>query len=168
MTTKLQKPPVLVVIQLNGGNGDDKMDGGGGHDFMDGGARNDRMNGGSGGDTLFGNLGFDFLDGGTGNDTLNGGDNNDTLKGGASGQDVFIFEGSWGEDVILDFEGQDQIDLSTVSEIGGFTDLVDNHIRDNRGEAEIFDDLGNSILLTGVAVSDIGTGLTFFEDNFIF
>jgi hypothetical protein len=61
-------------------------------------------------DTLNGLGGDDKLSGLGGTDTLNGGAGNDTLSGGA-GVDRFVFAGSFGKDVVTDFESKDVIQL---------------------------------------------------------
>jgi Ca2+-binding RTX toxin-like protein len=68
-------------------------------------------NGGSGDDSISGGSLSDFLVGGSGNDRLNGREGSDSFIGGA-GADVFVFDGSPGNDRILDFvSGTDRIDL---------------------------------------------------------
>lgn len=60
------------------------------------------LNGGNGNDRLVGSHGNDTLLGGNGNDTLLGGDGDDLLVGGA-GADVFDFSTSNGNDILKDF-----------------------------------------------------------------
>ncbi len=106
--------------ELNGEAGNDRLNGGGGDDVVNGGDDNDRLAGNSGDDELNGDAGNDSLNGGTGMDTLNGGTGNDHLNGG-SGPDTFIFEGSFGDDKIKDFDrNTDKIII-----VGG-TDLDSN------------------------------------------
>jgi len=74
--------------------GNDKLQGKGGDDTLEGGADNDKLYGGTGDDWLDGGLGSDKLDGGGGNDSLTGGE----------GVDRFFFLGSFGKDLVIDFE----------------------------------------------------------------
>ena len=70
------------------------------------------INAGGGDDNVTGGLAADFLVGGTGNDRINGREGNDRLIGGA-GNDRFIFNGTPGNDTIIDFATTiDKIDLS--------------------------------------------------------
>lgn len=117
------------ALQLNGGNGDDRiyglggddeMMGNAGNDYLEGGAGNDILYGGSDSDALIGGADSDTLEGGKGDDTLIGGTESgtddgvgDTLKGG-DGFDTYI---AGNNDFILDSDGKgnvlfDGIDLS--------------------------------------------------------
>ncbi|CUH77516.1 calcium-binding protein [Tropicibacter naphthalenivorans] len=100
---------------LKGGGGSDYMNGGDGDDFLKGGTYQDTLYGSYGNDTLTANRHDDYLDGGEGDDLLLGGGGedtlfgnwwNDTLKGGADA-DLFLFDDSYGSDVILDFNAAD-------------------------------------------------------------
>jgi Ca2+-binding RTX toxin-like protein len=80
--------------------------------------------------TLIGNSGGNALSGGAGKDVLDGRAGNDTLTGG-TGADVFIFVKGGGRDVVTDFgPGADRVDLSGISDITSFADLVKNHAVD--------------------------------------
>lgn len=81
--------------RLYGMAGDDVVIGYSGHDHLEGNAGNDQLDGGAGNDTLLG---------GVGNDQLAGGANDDLLKGGA-GSDTYLFDGSAGQDTIIDADG---------------------------------------------------------------
>lgn len=120
-------------------------------------ARND-LEGLAGADWLKGLGGNDTLNGGDGKDTLDGGNGNDTLIGGA-GNDTFVFKGSWGNDVIEDFETagrKEKIDLSAISNIKSFRDLKNNHLETNSdGDVVITDNKGNTITLTDISISDL-------------
>jgi len=74
--------------------------------------------------------GNDILSGGAGGDVLDGGRGNDRLTGGA-GADIFVFAGRIGRDTVTDFNAHgaahDVIDLSGVSNIPDFDDLIANH-----------------------------------------
>lgn len=128
--------------RITGSNGKNKLEGEGGRD---------RLFGLKGNDTLEGDGGSDRLDGGSGDDYLTGGSQNDT----------FIFKGSFGYDVITDFNTSgkgEKIDLSGVAEISSFNDLVNNHLSafdDEYGDAFIEDGSGNSIHLWGVSVDEL-------------
>ena len=140
---------------LKGGGGNDYIVGGNGDDFLKGGTRVDNMRGQDGNDRMAGNRFDDTLDGGAGNDRLNaggdddvliGGRGNDWLKGG-TGSDVFVFGADAGDDTVRDFtSGDDVIDLSGVSSISNFTDLL--AAAEQQG-ADVLIDLsgGDSILL---------------------
>jgi hypothetical protein len=100
--------------------------------------------------------GTQFILGGTGDNTLTGGTLDDIFKGG-TGNDIFDFEGTVGNDTILDFtDGQDRLDLSAY----GYTTLADlqnaNAISEVNGDTVI--DLGpdGSVTLTGFALTDFG------------
>jgi len=82
---------------LYGGAGADTLTGLGGADHLEGNAGADTLDGGSGNDTLLGGTGDDFLEGSTGADTLLGG----------AGSDTYFFNtAGWGDDVIIDSDGQ--------------------------------------------------------------
>jgi Ca2+-binding RTX toxin-like protein len=113
---------------LVGGAGTDSLSGGAGLDSLNGGAGNDALNGGDDADTLIGDLGQDALTGGSGNDTLDGGDGTDLLNGGSGndvittgtvGTDILVFQPSFGQDTVTDFDagptgGQDRMDISAL------------------------------------------------------
>ena len=107
---------------ITGDNGDDALFGGRGRDTVEGNAGDDLLFGGRGRDLLDGGDGNDVVNGGRGNDTVIGGEGDDTLSGG-NGRDEFIFEGLFGDDVIVDFnEDRDQLifldtDISELSQI---------------------------------------------------
>jgi trimeric autotransporter adhesin len=119
---------------------------------------NNVITGNDGNNVLNGAWGNDTLDGGAGNDTLSDDNGNDVFFGGA-GADLFIFVDGFGNDVIKDFntsEVGEYIDLSHVSEIAGFDDLMANHLSSNEyGNAVIDDGHGNSIILQGVAMNSL-------------
>jgi serralysin len=152
--------------RLFGGPGNDLMQGGSGTDAFYGHAGNDTMEGGSSNDRMFAGRDNDHVDGGSGNDSLVGGGGDDTLIGGSgndtlagrSEADVFIFTDGHGVDVIEDFEATndaEQIDLSAVSAITDFADLMGSHATQAGGNVEIDTGSGNSITLTGVNIADL-------------
>ena len=85
--------------QLYGDAGDDRLFGDKGNDVLHGGEGNDKLDGSLDDDWLFGEAGDDELFGSTGNDVLNGGAGNDRLDG-YTGNDIYQFQGNFGEDII--------------------------------------------------------------------
>lgn len=141
--------------------------GAGGRDRIKGGGGNDTIFGGDADDDLFGNGGNDLIEGGDGNDLMKGGDGDDTLIGGPGddmmwgngGSDTFVFSPGDGFDKIRDFKvGVDLIDLSLVTSITGFDDLVFS----GKVKKVIVDYGDGEVLLAGVKQSDLEA------DSFIF
>jgi len=138
-----------------------------------GSAHNDVLNGANGIDVNFiGGAGDDALTGRNGNDALNGGIGDDLLVGGR-GHDTFVFAGNFGHDIISDFasSNREKIDLSGVSAITGFHDLVNHHLFDDPGGsgfAVIEDGAGNAILVDKVTVDDFGAGKPITTADFMF
>jgi Ca2+-binding RTX toxin-like protein len=147
--------------------GNDTLDGGAGSDWLSGGAGDDRLWGGdetgfgAGGedhwtaadfdtrkfnDILDGGAGNDSVDGGAGQDLLALGLGDDTLWGGA-GADLFVAEGTWGKDRIMDFDlgGGDRIAAI------GFDKAAVAAVESADGLSLILDDQ-SSILLAGFAL----------------
>ena len=60
-----------------------------------------------------------------------------------------------------------RIFLSGVTGITGFNDLMNNHLVDEGGTAVIVDG-ADRIELRGVAFADVGVGLAYAADDFIF
>jgi trimeric autotransporter adhesin len=114
-----------------GNSADNTVNCGAGTDSVSGGGGADTINGGDDADILQGGQGADTLSGGTGNDQLQGGAANDDLMGGA-GADIFIFGDDNSNDTVEDFQENsgDKIDLSAITEITGFSDLVNHHLND--------------------------------------
>ncbi|MEO0865309.1 MAG: calcium-binding protein [Pseudomonadota bacterium] len=151
-----------VVI---GGKGKDRISGADGDDALLGGSNRDRLEGGKGDDTLEGEDGRDFLSGGRGEDRMIGGTGRDTLTGGRDA-DTFLFSEDFGEDIITDFDadGGDVILLSLGLGIDDAADLFENHLSQS-GADVLLDDLnGNTILLEGVALDDLGADQFSFFD----
>lgn len=145
---------------LFAGDGRDRMFGGTGNDRLDGGIGNDRLFGGAGFDRLIGSFGRDKLLGQAGNDTLDGGRGDDRLTGGA-GNDKFVFRNKYGNDTITDFDAtnnREDIDLSAVTRIKTFRDLVNNHIEQVGADVVIDDHAGTTITLLNVDIGDLGKG----------
>lgn len=92
-----------------------------GDDVVLAGEGNDRVFGGRGQDHIDGGAGRDHLVGGRGNDTIDGGEGSDKLFGGR-GADTFVFNEMSGHDTIVDFRGNDKIDL-TAFELEGFHEV---------------------------------------------
>jgi VCBS repeat-containing protein len=130
---------------LVGGNGDDKVSGGEGADTV---------SGQNGADRLFGDAGSDKLDGGAGADTLNGGAGSDVLIGGKGG-DLFVFTGSFGQDVIADFGGDDLIQLDKAQ----FASVAEVLGQASQQGADVVIQLATgSITLSGVALNSLNAG----------
>ncbi len=104
---------------------------------------------------LNGGGGRDDIKGGGGHDTIDGGKGGDYLSGGAM-TDTFAFSGDFGHDTVSGFSANnhEDIDLSGVSAITGFHDLITHHLTtdDNSGFAMITDGTSNTILLVGFTV----------------
>ena len=130
-------------------------------DGLRGTAGANRIDGGAGDDGLFGRGGDDILAGGTGNDNLNG----------AGGNDTFVFADDFGTDTISAFSDNDdeKIDLGAVTNITSFSDLVSYHLVTDAdtGFAQIVDG-ANTVLINGVAKTEIGVGLAYSENDFVF
>lgn len=100
----------LIILRMDGGNGNDLLTGGDGDDEMFGSAGNDSM---------LGMQGHDLLDGGAGADTQRGGDGDDTLSGGAGADWLY---GDAGYDVLF----WDRLDKhKSVGQDGGKSIKVD-------------------------------------------
>lgn len=121
--------------------------------------------GNNGRDIIYGRDGNDRLIGGDGDDVLIGGSGNDTLIGGV-GSDAFVFGNNFGSDRILDFDTADAnevINLSKVTSISDWSDLLNNHLSTNAGgHAVISAGGGNTISIINVAVADLS------QSDFIF
>ncbi len=140
-----------------GGNDADMIRGSLGNDLILGDGGNDKLYGDKGNDSLEGGTGNDMIRGGAGSDILVGGTGNDSLYGGADA-DTFVFIG--GNDLVFGFQENlsgERIDLSSVAQITSFNDLMSNHIRDVGKHVEIFDGVGNTMIVRGVNVVDLDT-----------
>ncbi|MFW8595464.1 CAP domain-containing protein [Cribrihabitans neustonicus] len=140
---------------LRGLKGNDRLTGSGAADSLSGNGGRDTLRGRAGEDELQGGRHRDELWGGRGDDTLDGGNGNDMLTGGGGG-DLFVF--SSGDDTVTDFNPRtagEQIDLAAADGISGFADLVANHSRQTSAGLEISDVNGNSLLLPGIAATDL-------------
>jgi len=141
--------------RLQGDDGKDALVGGFGNDELFGNGKDDRLQGDDGKDALFGGFGNDELIGNGKADILAGENGNDTLTGGF-GNDDFVFADNFGGDIVTDFgQGADEIDLSAVSGINGFTDLSNNHLSQSGSDAVITDG-ADTITLENVNINDLG------------
>ncbi|OED46209.1 hypothetical protein AB838_19510 [Rhodobacteraceae bacterium (ex Bugula neritina AB1)] len=152
--------------QLQGFKGNDKLIGFQGNDRLDGGWGKDTLKGFDGADRILGNRGDDKLLGGAGNDRLLGGNGSDTLEGGADDDlltggkdsDLFVFANRGGTDLIQDFStlsSGEAIDLTAVTRIKRYNDLMNNHLSEIDGNVVIDDGAGMVITLEGVAIDDL-------------
>ena len=139
---------------LVGATGNDNLSGRGGDDALNGGAGSDTLIGNTGADTLKGKVGDDTLRGGRGDDNLKGGAGNDVLNGGAgtntltggAGEDTFVFTDNSGATTIRDFDGNaDTVDLSGVSGIDSYDDLITNHLIKSGGDTLLSRDNGSTV-----------------------
>jgi Ca2+-binding RTX toxin-like protein len=145
------------IENLTGSDNRDTLLGNGGNNILTGGGGGDVLWARGGDDTLYGEAGNDYLVGHSGNDTLDGGIGDDTLAGG-SGADTFVFDGSWGDDTVTDFE--DGIDLLDFT--GSGLTFGDLSISQSGSDTLVEDAFGNSITLSGITASDITA------DDFLF
>lgn len=149
---------------LKGSGGDNTIRGLGGDDTIDGRNGNDLLDGGDGNDVLDGGKGEDTLQGGAGDDILNGGEDDDRLFGG-SGSDIFAFDEGHGKDRIFGFNAtndNEKIDLSKISAITDFIDLLQDHIGTDGNDVVIDTRGGNFIRLVDTNLLELG------ESDFIF
>lgn len=145
---------------VRGGGGNDNLFTGTGSDQLFGDDGNDKLDGGKGRDSIFGGNGNDNIIGGGGNDVIDPGAGKDIVKGGR-GADDFIFGDDYGTNRIKSFaanSNREDIDLSAVSEITTFKDLVDNHMKQVRNKVVIDDDNGTKIIVLNTDIDDLGKG----------
>lgn len=120
--------------------------------------------GGDGDDVLTGTDGPDEIRGGAGDDLIQGGAGDDVLFGG-TGSDIFVFTDNAGANEIRGFNATNEaekIDLSGVSAIVSFADLLANHLDELDDDVVIDDRRDTSIILRGVRTADLD------ETDFIF
>ena len=95
-----------------------------------------------------------------------GGAGNDTLDGGI-GNDVFVFQDGDGDDRIWFVPSTDVMDLSAVTNIVGFNDLMANHVVPYEDDHSVYDVFTegifinydtNSIRVVNVDVDDLSSG----------
>ena len=64
---------------------------------------------------------------------------------GGADADTFVFKGQFGHDTVMDFiAGTDRIDLSAISDITSFPDLMHHHAIETGGTVKITD--GNDVI----------------------
>ncbi|EWM55158.1 Mbeg1-like protein [Ruminococcus flavefaciens] len=97
-----------------GRGGDDVLHGHGGKDEIYGGPGRDIIYGAGGNDRLYGEGGNDTIYGGDDDDKIYGGSGDDTLIGGR-GNDAYVFVRGFGNDNIIDNEGDNIIELRGYS-----------------------------------------------------
>jgi serralysin len=126
----------ISIDNLIGSAFNDVLKGDNNENRIEGLAGNDTVIGVGDTDTLLGGLGNDSMQGNGGNDYVEGGVGNDTMSGGVPGRDFFVFHeygpdaaGSWGNDVVLDWEDNvDFLDFRNSGAFGGsaitFADLT--------------------------------------------
>ena len=164
---------------VDGGPGDDVIQANGNRvgatsfpmddDTLIGGEGNDTINASPFTQTLqIGGDGDDLLLGHALNDTFIPGGGNDTIRGDAlliggffsypePQNDTFIFSDDFGADRILDFGignsiDADIIDLSDVTNITDYADLIANHLSEDADGNAVITDGDNSITLLGVGI----------------
>ena len=144
----------LSGAEVSGGEGDDAITVTGTlMTYAHGGEGDDQITGGS---AL-----IDILVGGEGDDTIDGGTGTNYLHGG-EGDDTFVIAAGQTSTTIYDFtDGDDQIDLSSISGVTGFDDLTIT----TDGDAAVIDLSSHgagSVRLENFAVSDLDA------DDFLF
>ncbi len=128
-----------------------------GSDELTGTSAGDLMRGFEGNDILTGLDGDDEIHGGDGDDVLIGGSGDDLFFGGA-GSDTFVFSDGDGNNEIRGFNATndaEKIDLTRVSAITDFTDLVQNRMTQVGDDVLIDLGGGNSLLLKSVDRDDL-------------
>lgn len=142
---------------LFSGDGADIVYGNWGDDILSGGYGKDSLRGGIDNDTLYGGYGRDRLLGQDGDDRLDSGRGHDYLTGG-EGNDVFVFANRYGNDEIRDFEAtndDEYIDLSAVTRIKSFNDLIKNHMTQSGDDVVIYDNHHTTITILNVDLADL-------------
>ncbi len=117
----------------------------------------DQLTGSDEADTLIGGNGNNRITGNAGNDSLSGGAGRDYLYGGL-GSDTYIYKKGYGTDTFSDYEGTNYIEISdyTASEVMAYrTNWNDvTLVLDGSGEAGLYDDLVDKIVLEGFFTSE--------------
>lgn len=131
--------------------------GNGGGNEIAGNTGDNALKGRAGDDVLEGRKGADKLYGGSGDDTLNGGRGKDVYVGG-NGNDTFVFSTGSGKDKIRDFNpntGAEDIDLSAMASITGYSDLSNNHMSQVGFDVVINAGGGDVLTLVGIDIGDL-------------
>ena len=123
---------------------------------LNGAGEADRLYGGAGNDTLNGLGGSDYLEGNTGNDSLNGGDGNDTLVG-AKDSDTYTFTSAFGNDTVIDSDGQGNVVIGTGSPLSGGKKVSDNLWESEDKNAVFF--MNGADLVIGQRIADPASAL---------
>lgn len=164
-----------LVFAGIGDTGDDQVEGAEGADTLGGGAGNDSVDGGSGDDLLWGRSGNDNLIGGDGNDVIYNGEGDDTVSGGSGadklwasvgddilsggdGADTFIFGKKAGNDVITDFNQNEDTLNFTFTSFDSFADVqAAASVSTQNGQSGLLVDLGEgqSVFLNGLSLEDL-------------
>ena len=119
--------------------------GGGGKDLLLGAGSDDLLSGGNGDDWLLGRDGIDHLIGGKGNDIMSGGD----------GVDTFVFGAKSGKDVIVDFDGaNDILQIARTKTIKNIADVI-KHAKTHGDDLVITLGKGQTITLKDVTKAEL-------------
>ncbi|MGR3433450.1 MAG: hypothetical protein ACU0CO_00970 [Shimia sp.] len=125
-------------------------------------------------ENITGSAGDDFLGGDDGNNVISTGGGSDSIYG-RGGADVFVFEDddTATSNYVGDMTSLDTIDLSDISAITSFNDLLENHLTESDdGFAMIFWENGeanSTIELAEVTVAQvIGDDMPDLSENFVF
>ena len=143
----------LIALDVNGGDGNDRIDGGNGSDTLTGGA---------GDDVIDGNQGADSVSLGDGNDTFvwDNGDGSDTVDGDA-GQDTLVFNGAnLAENFTLSANGSRARlvrDLGNITMDLGGIEQVDTHTVAGADNFTVNDLTGTDVTGVGVDLGVDGT-----------
>jgi parallel beta-helix repeat protein len=127
---------VTASVNLQGGDGNDRLIGGGGGGIIDGGNGDDELGGYAGIFTITGGAGNDLIHGGAQNDILSGGDGDDIIFGGTGNDNI---SGGTGKDLIHGEDGDDTLN----------GDEDDDDVRGDNGNDTISGNGGNDILRGG-------------------
>ncbi|WP_417457102.1 DUF4347 domain-containing protein [Kordiimonas sp.] len=145
---------------IGGSTGDDKLIGLGGDDTLFGNVGDDLVLGGAGDDLAYNGSGNDTVDGGAGDDTLWAGAGDDQLTGGA-GADTFCFGSTSGNDVVTDFNlDEDTLHLAYRNDFESLDDVLAASSETTvGGSAGVMIDFGNgeSAFLVGLTLDDLGS-----------
>ena len=112
-------------------------------------------------DTLIGGEGNDYLFGLSGNDLLDGGEGNDVLQGG-QGNDTYIFDGSFGQDTVIDTDGSGSIVINgkTIGNVKGIHGTENIFTLDNQIDLVKFSDGTSTHLMISTCPASGSTGGT--------
>ncbi len=148
--------------QLTGGADTDRIFGKDGDDLIAGEGGDDLLHGGDGSDALIGGEGNDQLFGAAGDDAILGGAGNDVLSGGL-GVDTFVFEASFGEDVITDYNMGEQGDdlIAFTSDVFVDYDAVMAAAM-QQGDDVVISAGGDSLLIQNASLDEMSS------DDFMF